>query len=43
MQTITISQIYTAILQTLYMIFIPLLIGSVVGTLLGVLMVVTSL
>ncbi|OAA86017.1 methionine ABC transporter permease [Clostridium ljungdahlii] len=41
MQTITISQIYTAILQTLYMIFIPLLIGSVVGTLLGVLMVVT--
>lgn len=41
MQTITISQIYTAIFQTLYMIFIPLLIGSVVGTFLGILMVVT--
>ena len=35
------SQIYTAILQTLYMIFIPLLIGSIFGTILGILMVVT--
>lgn len=41
MQTISMSQIYTAILQTLYMIFIPLLIGSIFGTILGILMVVT--
>ncbi|MHC6178343.1 methionine ABC transporter permease [Clostridium sp. JNZ X4-2] len=41
MQTIDMSQIYTAILQTLYMIFIPLLIGSVLGTVLGILMVTT--
>ncbi|MEY8001911.1 methionine ABC transporter permease [Clostridium sp. Mt-5] len=41
MQTIDMSQIYTAILQTLYMIFIPLLIGSILGTVLGILMVTT--